>query len=253
MPSHVPLTTIPGVEAWPLSSANGPIRISIAREPSGSDIAAPNARIAARWSTLCAANPRLFDGPILTVLHFDPSLNTILARRGNYASLAVQPEVPTGTKLLSTTAVLTATDSLDRRFALLGKRSRQTRIYGNMWELGPSGGLPVPPAAIEHLTAREVLAGLSDEVHEEVGITVNQGQIIAYTRDAIAHSDDIVLHCDLGSLEEATQQVGPANWEYQEVLWLPIDSVQPFDEANADTIIPTTRAIFRLLNWIEHT
>jgi isopentenyldiphosphate isomerase len=230
----IPLRSIEGITAWRLKDLP---RVALTR---------PAAE--ARWRELCAQNPRHFDGPILSVVTFDPDANEVMCRRDRYMRLAVQPRVHTGVQQLSVTAVLTARDEAGREHVLLGRRAQETRIFGGMWEIGPSGGIPAPHASVQELPADAIIAHLSDEVSEEIGLEIEQGEGVAYIRDHVAYSDDLCISCDLGRLEEVGASA--ANWEYTEVLWLPVDSVSVFDQANAGEIIAATRALFRVLGWV---
>lgn len=235
------------IDAYELDPRAGEVRVRVARE------SAPALSPAAEseWSRQKRRNDRLHDGPILSVVSFDPGLNEIAARRDGYARLVVQPRVQTGVRQLSVTAVLIAHDGgrNGRAYALMGRRSPGTRIYGGLWELGPSGGLPAPAPCIDTLTAADLHRHLADEIAEEAGLTVRtQGVPVAYIRDRVAHSDDVVLRYTLGELREAAAT--PANWEYSEVVWMPIDCAAAWD--NEDTIA-ATRALFRVLGWIDVT
>jgi hypothetical protein len=174
----------------------------------------------------------------------------IAARRDRFARLAVQPGVATGVRILSVTAVLLAKDATGREWVMLGRRSPSTRVYGGMWELGPSGGLNDPPAAITTLDHDAILSHLADEVQEEAGLHVTNGHAVAIARDHKAMSDDIVFACDAGSLEEASAAAHAANWEYDEVRWIATDSIGPFDALHEQAIIPPTRALFRGFGWM---
>jgi isopentenyldiphosphate isomerase len=238
----IPLRSIEGITAWRLKDLP---RVALTR-PAGPPEVSPAAE--ARWRELCAQNPRHFDGPILSVVTFDPDANEVMCRRDRYMRLAVQPRVHTGVQQLSVTAVLTARDEAGREHVLLGRRAQETRIFGGMWEIGPSGGIPAPHASVQELPADAIIAHLSDEVSEEIGLEIEQGEGVAYIRDHVAYSDDLCISCDLGRLEEVGASA--ANWEYTEVLWLPVDSVSVFDQANAGEIIAATRALFRVLGWV---
>ena len=210
---------------------------------------APTPAAAARWAQLCAENPRHYDGPLLSVATFDADRAEVLCRRDRYQRLAVQPQVATGVHQLAVTAVLTATDGGGRGYVLLGRRSPQVRIYGGMWEIGPSGGVAPPAANIEMMGAPDLVRHLSDEVSEEVGLEVTQGRVVAMVRDLGAFSDDVVIACEMGALEGVTARA--ANWEYSETTWLPLDSVRQFDAAYGEEIIAATRAIFRVMGWVD--
>ncbi len=239
----IPLRSIEHITAWPLA-APPRVRLTPGAAPPISGAAA------ARWADMCRANPRHFDGPLLSVVTFDSDANEVLARRDGYARLAVQPQVRTGVQQLSITAVLLARDASGREHVLLGRRSRETRIFGGMWEVGPSGGLPPPPASIEELPASAILNHAADEVAEEVGLTITTGRAVAYLRDESAHSDDICIACDVGPLESVFA-AGPANWEYTETRWTPTDTIAQFDTDHATHIINATRALFRVMGWVH--
>lgn len=255
-PPMRPYRGIPQTEVIPLPLDGGGLRVSIAR-----DARVPHsAAVESAWAMLLASNPKYFDGPILSVLHLphelddaESSRNEILVRRDRFSRLAVQPQVSTGVRILSVTGVLLSRDTTGREFVLLGRRGRSTRIYGGMWELGPSGGIQDPPLAVTSLDHEAIFANLADEISDEVGLELRRGDAVCLTRDNKAMSDDIVFVCDAGPFEKASSEAHAANWEYQEVRWLPTDSLEPFDAGEADNIIPPTRALFRALGWIEST
>lgn len=242
----IPHRGIPGIEAYPLRALPS---LLVERTP------APPLTGAAeeRWEAMVRANPRHFDGPLLAVVSFDAERNEVLARRDGYARLAVQPQVATGVQQLSVTAVLIARDGGGREYVLLGKRSRETRIFGDMWEVGPSGGLPPPPLNVDVLEPEAVMSHLADEIEEEVGgVEVSGGRAVAYVRDQVAHSDDICIAYDLGPLEKLAG-LRPGNWEYTEVRWLPVDALAGVDTLEADRIIGATRGLFRALGWVPES
>lgn len=243
----------------PFGLAGGEVRVEIGRSAN-----APNTDAVQReWDRLCAINPRLYDGPLLAVVSIDAERNLIAARRDRFARLAVQPRVPTSVRILSVTGVLTARDGAGREHVLLGRRGTGTRVYDGMWELGPSGGLGVPPAGVTSLDESAILSHLADELSEEIGLSLEDGpgtgmrgrraQAVGITRDFIASSDDIVFVLDVGAMEEVSRRVGPANWEYSETQWLATDSVEAWDARFGAEIIPPTRALFRALGWIPWT
>jgi hypothetical protein len=238
--------SIPQMEAFAFASP-APVRVVVsAQEPP-----ANSAAIDAAWAKLLAANPRYFDGPMLSVLHIDRETCTIHTRRDRFSRLAVQPPLNTGVRICSVTAVLTARDGAGSLHVLLGKRSPQTRIYADMWELGPSGGLSVPPPALSELDQAAIFSHLQDEVSEEVGLHIATGTAWGITRDDIAKRDDIVFICDCGDLLAARAHTSAANWEYTAVQWLATRDVAAFDAKHAEAIIGPTRALFRALEWID--
>jgi hypothetical protein len=242
----LPLRSIPGIIAWPV---RGELTVRISSEPAP----APTAPVLEQWAKLIRDNPRHYNGPLLSVVTLDLDRGELLCRRDNYQRLAVQPTVPTGVHQLAVTGILTATDGGGRQYALLGRRSHETRIHGGMWELGPSGGVVPPPPNLNTMTTADLIRHLADEVAEEVGLDLPPGHVVALVRELAAFSDDIAIACDLGSLEAVSPRTSAANWEYTEVLWLPLDAVRQFDQANEGEIIGATRALFRVLGWIDES
>jgi hypothetical protein len=238
-------TSIPHMQAHPFPTA-APVRVVVSSQLPPANSAA----IDAAWATLRAANPRYFDGPMLGVLHVDVDASTLHTRRDRFSRLAVQPAVNTGVRICSVTAVLTARDAANSLYVLLGKRSRETRIYADMWELGPSGGLSVPPPSLDELTQDIIFANVQEEVSEEVGLHIAAGTPWGITRDNIAKSDDIVFVCDCGDLAAARAHTSAANWEYTAVQWLAVSDIASFDQQHARTIIGPTRALFRAFGWM---
>ena len=244
VPPLQPYTGIPGILAWEIDPRAGEVSVVVSRDRPPP----PTAAVDEEWARKVAANERLYDGTVLSVLAFDQERNEILTRRDSFKRLSVQPRVPTGVRLLAVTAVLEAVDQSGRRHVLLGRRGRQTRIFGGMWEMGPSGGVSPPPANVEHLTLEDLCASLHEEISEEIGMRVaTTGMPLAYVRDLVAHSDDLIIRFSLGALEEVVDLARPANWEYEETVWMPIDISSQFD---TDETIAATRAAFRVLGWL---
>jgi len=226
---------------WPAGNFKQ-VSITIAPDPAPpSDAAADR-----RWAELLAEKPRLFDGPILSVQSLALDRGLISCRRDTYKRLAVQPEVPTGANLLSVSGVLTALDSRGREHTLLGRRGRQTRIYGNMWELAPSGGVDAPPPGQRQVSWHGLMAQLQAELLSETGLadTLQNAEFLAAVRDPVAFSTDLVIRA---RLSPTIDRLKPArtNWEYSELLWLPLADLPRV--AASEPTIATTRALIPLL------
>lgn len=249
--SHgIPYRGIEHAESWRLDPARPlSIRVTDARPP------ALTPAESKRWEEMTAANPRLFSGPILAVVTVDPEASELICRREGYARLVVQPQVKTGVRILAVTAVLLAKDAAGRPHVLLGRRGRETSFYGGMWELGPSGGIAPPPPTISTITEQDIRRQLAEELEEELDIVADlaAARVIGLARDDLAMSLDVAVEVDLGPLEGVLDGLTPANWEYSEVYWLPLDTARVFDDANAAEIIPPTRALFRTLGWIDES
>ena len=222
-----------------------------------------------RWGEMLAANPRLYSGPLLAVVSIDFEEGVIHTRRDEFKRLAVQPQVKTGVQILSVTGVLTARDAHGTEHVLLGRRGRGTRIYGGMWELGPSGGLTPPAAMTTTLDERDAQRQVLEEAEEELGLQLGlhldhspapspAHGVVLYVRDTIACSDDLVIplrHEEAGSLERLDaalkQQRATHAWEYEETQWVPISELAQFDAHHAHEMIITSRAAFRGLGWVR--
>lgn len=236
---------IPGVEAWRLSLPD--VLVTIGRDA----VPEPTPAVAARWAELSRANPRLYDGPILSVKSIDTEHSHIHTARDRYSRLAVFPQVRTGSRLLAVTGLLLARDLGGRQYALAGKRGQHVSRYPMSWEFGPSGGMAPPPPNIDRFGIEFVVSHLREELDEEIHLDDVEGTFspIAYMRDHAVMSDDIVLLCDLGQLDGRLATLAPGNWEYSDVRWVPTDSVQSFIDAEPTGMIPTSRALARLLGW----
>lgn len=209
------------------------------------------ASIDSEWLRRQAANPRLYDGDILSVVRMDPG-REILCRRGRYKHLTVEPEIETGTDQLSVTAVVVGRDRQGHDTVLLGRRGRETRIYGGMWELGPSGGVDPPPPLRASLGEADLVEAMVREIAEELGgrVAVQPRRTCAVTHDSLARSYDLVMLC---VCDEPTQHL-PADdmldWEYESVRWVRTQDLRKFDQANHRAIIGPTRALFRFFGWV---
>jgi 8-oxo-dGTP pyrophosphatase MutT (NUDIX family) len=244
---------LPLVEIVPLGSEPS-LRVVISRE----DAPEPSEAARREWDRLAVINPRLFPGQILAFLGLDELRREILARRDSYVRLAVQPTVTTGARLLSVTAILLALDKDGREHIFLGKRADSVRAYPGLWEIGPSGGVGVPPRAVTELDADLIAASALDEIAEEIGLTAAgvegaaDGAAVlapqpacALLRDHGAMSDDIVVPIRVGvPLERVVLE---RNWEYSQTRWVPRDAMAAFGSGPGETLIPPSAALLRWL------
>ncbi|MFA6044497.1 MAG: NUDIX hydrolase [Phycisphaerales bacterium] len=240
---------IPGIELWPVDAS---VHVEVARD-GVPETAASDSPVGREWARLCATNPRMFDGTLLSVRGFDAASGQILAKRERYQRLAVQPQVQTGVRLLAVTALVMQGEGDDAR-VLLGRRGDRVRMYPGMWEFGPSGGVDSPPLSIDRLDVEHLRSHLADEISEELGpgaldslgAAVESAEPIALTRDHMARSDDV---CFAVSAQGGLNPHDP-NWEYSEVRWLTPKEAAAFNAAEPDAIIPPTRALMRFLGWV---
>ncbi|MCC6952162.1 MAG: NUDIX hydrolase [Phycisphaerales bacterium] len=227
--------------AWP-----GSVRVTIGRDAAPAEAAA-DTPIGREWASQRDANPKLFNGQVLSVVSLDPALGHIACRRDSYQRLVVQPRIQTGVRMLAVTGVLLATDAHGARHVLFGRRGPGVRIYGGQWELGPSGGVSAPPASVQEITERGLAEHLADEVEEEIGLRVSGGVPVAVVRDRHACSDDVCMLLHLGPL--AALRASPANWEYTEVAWVPVREVDRWMASAPGGVIGASRSLAAHLGW----
>ncbi|MEM1184388.1 MAG: hypothetical protein AAGI53_05220 [Planctomycetota bacterium] len=225
------------------------------------DTPAPESKplIDAAWERMRGANPRLFNGPVLAFVSYDPGSVTLTARRDCYKHLTVQPEIDTGLTQLSVTAILVANDHAGEPHVFFGRRGEQTRIYGGMWELGPSGGIDCPPKSESEMDHIDLWANLRNEITEELGLNValpigstatglgatRTIQPVALCHDPFANSLDVCYRVELTTLVEdlIAASERDVTWEYPQSRWIPTAQINAFDSASGEAIIPPTRAL----------
>lgn len=201
----------------------------------------PTPEVLLLWEEARRHIPRLYNGPVLSVTSIDVQRGIIHCRRDTYQRLIVQPRINTGTRQLSITVVLTAPGPDGRPHILLGRRSAETRMYGNLWELGPSGGVEPPETAElshEQLTA-EALREVAEETHLDVQTA--RTEAIGITYDPLARSYDIILRLML----ETLPAVQPRGWEYTRIAWFPLHTIRQY--VPTSQLIPPSRLLLEVL------
>lgn len=233
-------------ELMPLGDADpASISVEIAHDP----VPAATPAVVERWDAMRAAKPRLFNGPVLSYTGYRSGVVT--ARRDSYQRLAVQEHQPAivtpPVMQLSVTGIVTALDDRGERHVLVGRRSHATRIYGGMWELGPSGGIDPPPRSHRSLDGLDVFRQLVAEMREEAGLPADPdpGPIVAITIDPIATSADLVMRIDLvrpvDEIIAHTERSSDHGWEYETTRWIACAEFRGF--VDAMPCIPPTVAL----------
>lgn len=240
MPAGLPLTPT-------LAFAGGldGLRVRVAAERERRD-AGLEAETEAAWHEMRAENPRLFDGAIVAFESFDVVAGVLSCRIERYRRAAVQPGVENLAMLLGVTALLTSVDAEGREVVFLGRRGAGTRVYGGMWELGPSGGVDAPERAGE-FGVDWLRGAVLAEVREELGYAgdVEIGSPVAIDSDAVGRAVELVLPARVGS------PIGfRENWEYSEGLWLTRDGLRRFVGEQADQIIGPTLRVLGVLGMV---
>jgi len=232
--------------------------------------------IDAAWGELCSTNTRLHDGLILGVDAFDGSSGEFDTSPAAYRNLAAQgytiqagpcagSTVPDlGVRLLGVKALITAAGSDGQDHVLILRRSPEVRVYANMWEVGPGGGvevphgpMPVPSAGAGQdggeMTWTGLLATLAREAMEELAVDLSihchAPSLHGVYADHVAASFDIVV----GYRWKATVNpkagwchIGERNWEYSDAAWLSKADTARW-AANAKLVSPLARVV--LTEW----
>ena len=184
---------------------------------------------------MCQASPRLHDGRIVRVLACEPP--TLRIAFDTYKRFAVGAVVPTGVLALGISGVVTRHRN-GRDEILLGRRSPETRVYGDLWETAPRGGVDASPTATE-LTLADIIRQFHEELHEETGIAATSTPTpIAVVLDEFARTYDVVLRVEVPADTEAA----PREWEYTQTAWKTLPEAR-----ETDTLSPPTRS---LIDWL---
>ena len=159
----------------------------------------------------------------------------------------MQPEAPTGVRILSVTGFITALDKAGRPCVLLARRAPETRVHGGLWELAPSGGID-PPANTSSLTLDHVRAQLATEMREELGLKLDASKAhpIALAVEDAGFSVDIVMRLETNAPIESLG-VNTDSWEYTGARWIRLDGAPQFANDHAGEFIPSTLNMLRVI------
>ena len=174
----------------------------------------------AAWATLCARNPRYFDGPVLQVLGVSRNGHggvQIHVQESSYRFVAVAAlGIDCGARPIGVKGFVRDGDRV-----LMGRRSRSVASYPGAWEFVPGGTLE-PGEAPEAAVARE----LSEEAQLEAA---SPPVAVAVLFDTTASSWEIVyrIAARLDALPKAGCECG--GWEY--------DEFRAVDRAGAESLV----------------
>jgi len=214
----------------------------------------PDERTAREWAQRAANNPRLFDGAIVAVDSIEISSSngdvTIGARHDRYQRLAVQPMIDNGVRLLAARGVVSARDRRGVEHVFVGQRDARTLAYGEMWELGPSGGIQPPRAGVRELSFADLIALYGLELREEAGLEIARAlcEPLAICDDVAARGVDVVIRLSLASDLEAIER-SSRDWEYSAVRWVAVREFARF--AEGVKFSPPSVAIAAMLGWVR--
>ena len=174
----------------------------------------------AAWATLCARNPRYFDGAVLQVLGVSRNGHggvQIHVQESSYRFVAVAAlGIDCGARPIGVKGFVCDGDRV-----LMGRRSRSVASYPGAWEFVPGGTLE-PGEAPEAAVARE----LSEEAQLEAA---SPPVAVAVLFDTTASSWEIVyrIAARLDALPKAGCECG--GWEY--------DEFRAVDRAGAESLV----------------
>lgn len=174
----------------------------------------------AAWATLCARNPRYFDGAVLQVLGVSRNGHggvQIHVQESSYRFVAVAAlGIDCGARPIGVKGFVRDGDRV-----LMGRRSRSVASYPGAWEFVPGGTLE-PGEAPEAAVARE----LSEEAQLEAA---SPPVAVAVLFDTTASSWEIVyrIAARLDALPKAGCECG--GWEY--------DEFRAVDRAGAESLV----------------
>jgi hypothetical protein len=232
-----------------------PISIMVHDAPTPSVSTELQQRIDQAWADQRAANPSLFDGPILSVSSIDARSGTITCVCERFARLMVQSDPAVGdlgVRLLGIKAIVRGRDTHQREHVLLARRGREVRVYPGLWEIGPAGGVDI--AGSGTFTHDALTRTLIDEAHEELALELTPEQIAP---PALIVHDELALCHDLIAPVTWSKPINPrwtlcasaacANSEYLDACWVPIDELPGFMRDHAHAISPVTHVALREL------
>lgn len=228
----------------------GPLTVRVLREPVPRTPAQARA-IDDAWSALCAANPRYFNGRILSFEAYDPTAGVATARDEEYRAHAVKRSVDLGLSFFGITGILCAPGDDGRDRVMLARRGDSVHDYPGMWEFGPCGGID-PPASGDTLGPGDLAAELAREAAEELGLDLSDAML---THLALVHdtpdigSTDLMVLVRLGRMPRTDR----SNWEVSGTRWATLDELAGWCERAPGEVIPTTRAMAAWLASRPHT
>lgn len=198
------------------------------------------------WELLRAENPRLHDGPVLLIDHEGRcSCST-------YRTLATAARLGRTIRSLGVQGLVIGRDATGGKHVLFGRRSRETRIYGGMWENAPSGTVTPPDETIATLGLPHLAAALRGEGLEELGIDLADSEIrwLAMLEDPEAMSVDAVLEVrprrPIQPRAAPCRAADSGRWEYIDTAWVADEDLPDWTRRCVSAISPPTLA---LLEW----
>lgn len=199
--------------------------------------------VAALWAEAQAAQPQLFDGPILSVETFTET--SLIVQRAHYRHVLAARRSPAladrlALRPLAVSGVLSCPDGF-----VAGRRAVTVTQGGGQWELAPSGGVEAP----EDGSPPDPLGNLLREAWEELGLPPESLQaakplgLLEYLDSRVI---DVVipLHTALSAAEIQTRHRRDGTGEYSELRIAAAAALR----REASAFIPESRAI--LHEWL---
>lgn len=229
----------------------GPRGVRVRMHESISEAADP--QVDAAWRELTAANPRLYDGPVLLVDRVEGSV--IHARAGRFRMLATAALLGREVRSLGVQGVVIGRDHTGETHVLFGRRSGETRIYGGLWENAPSGSLTPPRDPSSDLDLADFAQALATEGIEELGIDLTNAdlRVRGLLDDPHARSLDVVLEAALRGVINPRGSVCAIDdnrrWEYVDTAWVRVNDIRTWSNRRESVLSPPTAALMQWLGW----
>jgi 8-oxo-dGTP pyrophosphatase MutT (NUDIX family) len=207
--------------------------------------------IDARWEkAVTASGSRLFNGKLLNFVRFEEGQekNRLVCEFVDYKQFFVQCLAPVMSDLIQIVGVGVRGITIANGKVLVGRRSAEIMIYGNMYEFAPAGSLDTT----EYVDGKvDYAAHLLNELQEETGYEPHLVEKIV-PFGLVWNNDkpviDICSFLSLGMEKEpppllTRQERGP---EYSELLWVPFAQIDQFIEQHGKEVVPTMATTARL-------
>lgn len=196
------------------------------------------------WRRMCAANPKLHDGPIWSASRV--SATHIAVTPDRYKRLAVQADPSVGdlgVRLIGAKGLTSRSDGC----TLIARRGPHTRIYSGFWEIAPAGGVDANAPLTLASVAKSLVQEAAEELDSDIRASAKRIYPLMLVEDDFARSVDIVamVHWpDARHRQDASIAAARPTWEYNDVEWLTPAGISEWGRHRPYDLTPPTRAVF---------
>jgi len=201
------------------------------------------------WAELCDANPSLHDGPIWTV--DDATAGQLTVRKARYRHLALQRHADMedlGIRLLGVRGITVAMRAGEPHI-LIARRGWRVRIYPNMWETAPAGGVDAHADLSEQLAAQTLVNEARQELGVDAASSLSSVRFVALLHDPTAQSVELVAVLAWPVPLDEDWRLPPHReeaWEYSAAKWVPLTRIpRLMSAASSSEIAPPARWVLQ--------